>query len=303
MTTFKTTFVIPIQVLYTAEMHAPVARLADSTTRFLLYFRGLILLALIGLFGVKRASAEARMWRLICIVWITCDAIVIAIQISSWWQYHFLLLIPPIGILATLGLALIVRNLFVSYRRAIASLAVAGIVAYVAVPLPQGAIGTILRVGQQRPFESAGSLERYRIATNSEYADALDDSAVARQRAAGAAVYVFGDPLIYVDSDAAQAIAMNSWGIQLFTPALWKRTVAELCATRPEYVFVFDRFVSHLQTGDHGTTMALLSRDYARATRTKDGQWYKRTVRSYDAQLCGSTGPGQVARMVLSIAG
>ena len=286
--TFKTTFVIPIQVLLTAEMHAPVARLTDSSVRFLLYFRGLILLALIGLFAVDRTSREAKMWRSICIAWIICDAIVIAIQISSWWQYHFLLLVPPVGILATLGLAFIFRNGLAGYRRALVSLAVAGIVAYVAVPLPQGAIGTILRVGQERPFESAGALERYRIGTNSEYADALEDSAVAQRRASGATVYVFGDPLIYVDSGAAQAIAMNSWGIQLFTPALWRRTVSELCETRPAYVFVFDRFLRRLQSGDHGTTMALLSRDYARTERTKDGQWFKLADGSYDRHVCGS---------------
>jgi hypothetical protein len=79
-----------------------------------------------------------------------------------------------------------------------------------------------------------------------------------------------------VDSNAQQALAMNSWGIQLFTPALWKRAVAELCVARPKYVFVFDRFLWHLRTGDHGATMSVLSRDYAPAEQTKDGQWFVR---------------------------
>ncbi len=286
--TLRTTFVIPMQVLFTLEMHAPVARLADSSLRFLLYFRGLILLGLIGLLSIDRTCAQAQMWRLVCIAWIISDTIVIAMQISSWWQYHFLLLIPPVGILATFGLASIIRNGLAGYRRAFVSLAVAGIVAYVAVPLPQGAIGTIMRVGQERPFDSADSLERYRTNTNSEYADALEDSALARHRAAGATVYVFGDPLIYLDSNTAQAIAMNSWAIQLFTPALWRQTVSELCEVRPEYVFVFDRFVGHLQRGDHGAALSLLSRDYVPAAHTRHGEWFKLANRSYDAHVCGS---------------
>lgn len=286
--TLRTTFLIPIQVLFSIEMHAPIARLTDSSLRFLLYFRGLILLGLIGLFSVDRECAQAKIWRLVCIAWVVSDVIVIAIQISSWWQYHFLLLIPPVGILATLGLASIIRNGLASYKRAFVSLAVAGIVAYVTVPLPQGAIGTIMRVGQERPFESAGSLERYRINTNSEYADALEESTLARHRAAETTVYVFGDPLIYLDSNTAQAIAMNSWAIQLFTPALWRQTVSELCEVRPEYVFVFDRFLGHLQRGDHGAALSLLSRDYVPAAHTRHGDWFKLANPSYDAHVCGS---------------
>ena len=122
-TTLNTTFAIPIEVLYSVEMHAPVARLADSAIRFLLYFRGLILLGLIGLFSVDRTSAQATMWRLICIAWIVADAIVIAIQISSWWQYHFLLLIPPVGILATFGLAFLIRTGLASAKGALVALA------------------------------------------------------------------------------------------------------------------------------------------------------------------------------------
>lgn len=284
--TLRTTFILPIQVLFSAEMHAPVARLTDSSLRFLLYFRGLILLGLIGLFSADRMCARAKTWRLVCIAWIVSDMIVIAIQVSSWWQYHFLLLVPPVGILATLGLASIIRNGLASYRRACVFLAVAGIVAYAAVPLPQGAIGTIMLVRQERPFESAGALERYRISANSEYADALEDSALARHRDAGANVYVFGDPLIYLDSDAAQPIAMNSWAIQLFTPALWRQTVSELCKVRPEYVFVFVRFVGRLQSGDNGVVMSLLSRNYVRVERTRHGEWFKLASSSNDAHVC-----------------
>jgi len=288
-TTLKTTFVVPIEVLYSVEMHAPVARLIDSALRFLLYFRGLILLGLIGLFSVNRTATQAKMWRLVCIAWIVADTIVIAIQISSWWQYHFLLLVPPVGILATLGLAFLIRNGMASYPRAGISLAVAGVVAYVAVPLPQGAIGTILRVGQERPFASAASLQRYRSDTNSEYADAIGDSALARERAAGATVYVFGDPLIYLDSNTAQAIAMNSWAIQLFTPELWRRTLAELCETRPQLVFVFDRFSGRLEAADHGAVIRLLARDYVRTQHTKHGEWFRLRGPSYDNLVCGST--------------
>ncbi len=102
-TTLQTTFVIPVEVLLTAEMHAPAARLADSAMRFLLYFRGLIFLGLIGLVTADRTSARALAWRAIAAAWILADGVVIAIQLSSWWQYHFLLLVPPVGILASFG--------------------------------------------------------------------------------------------------------------------------------------------------------------------------------------------------------
>jgi len=280
-TTLRTTFVIPVEVLLTAEMHAPAARLADSAMRFLLYFRGLIFLGLIGLVTADRTSARALAWRAIAAAWIVADGVVIAIQLSSWWQYHFLLLVPPVGILASFGLAFLIRLGRASVPKAIAALALAGAVAYVAVPLPQGAIGTLLRVARERPFGSPAALERYRIATNGEYADAFADAAPARRFGAAATVYVFGDPLIYVDSGRLQAIAMNSWAIQLFTPGLWRRTVRELCERPPDDIFVFDRFVPRLRDGAGGAPMRLLADDFRPSARTRDGQWYSlRAVRA-----------------------
>ena len=285
-TTLRTTFVIPVQVLLTTEMHAPASRLADSAMRFLLYFRGAIALAAIGFFGVGRTSERARAWRTICGAWIAADGCVIAIQLSSWWQYHFLLLIPPVGILAAFGVAFLVRLGRASVARAAVALAVGGAVAYVAVPLPQGAIAVVERVIRERPFASAGALEAYRIATNGEYADAFADAAPARRFASTASVYVFGDPLIYVDAGTGQAIAMNSWAIQLFTPGLWKRTVRELCERLPDDIFVYDRFVPRLHDGDGGAAMLLLDRAYRRTDRTPGGRWYA-LAREPGARACG----------------
>jgi len=98
---------------------------------------------------------------------------------------------------------------------------------------------------------------------------------------------VFGDPLIYVDSGRLQAIAMNSWAIQLFTPGLWRRTVRELCERPPDDIFVFDRFVSRLRDGDGGAPMRLLADDFRPSARTRDGQWYSlRAARA--GHMCGS---------------
>jgi len=282
--TLVTTFVIPLEILATIDMHAPIARLADSATRFALYYRGLILLGLIGIVTIGRGSARAMAWRAVCLAWLAADAIVIGAQLSSWWQYHFLLFVPPLGILATFGLAFLVRNGVRSRRRAVASLALTGIVAYVAVPLPQGAIGTILEVVRARPFASVRELERYREDTSSEFADAEADARFTAQRAPSS-MYVFGDPLIYLDSKTTQAIAMNSWAIQLFTPALWRRTVAELCSARPKYVFVYARFAGRLTTSDGGAAMSLLDREYVPAAASRNGEWY--VARATGSSACG----------------
>ena len=151
-------------------------RSPESTTalRLLLYFRGIIVLAVIG--AVTMREPRMRQWRAACLAWIISGLAVILAQAQSWWQYQFVLLIPPIGILATFGAAFLGERVARRGRGAFVALATSGVVAYIAVPLPQGAIGTILRVVKERPFASAGALERYRVATCAEYAPAVVDA-------------------------------------------------------------------------------------------------------------------------------
>lgn len=270
----ETTFAVPFQIAAFAP-HAPLARLNDSALRLLLYFRGIILLALIGAVTMRNESMHP--WRAACLTWIVSGLAVILAQLQSWWQYQFVLLVPPFGILATFGAAYLGECVARGRRRGLIALAASGVVAYIAVPLPQGAIGTILRIVRERPFASAAALERYRVTTSTEYAAAVVDAALPlRVGSESGPIYVFGNPLVYVLTNREQAIAMTSWASYLDPPSIWSRLDNELSAAKPSYIFVLHGRSDEISRARSPKISAALSQDYVEAAQTMYGTWYRR---------------------------
>jgi len=269
----ETTFAVPLQIAAFAP-HAPLARLNDSALRLLLYFRGIIVLAVIG--AVTMRDRRMRSWRAACLAWIVSGLAVILAQAQSWWQYQFVLLIPPLGILATFGVAFLGERVARGRRAGLIALAASGIVAYIAVPLPQGALGTILRIARERPFVSAAALERYRVATSTEYAGAVADAAPSIAGADRRPIYVFGNPLVYVLTNRPQAIAITSWASYLDPPSIRARRDNELAAARPSAIFVLRDRSDEISSARSPLTATALSRDYVEATQTTNGTWYNR---------------------------
>jgi len=274
----ETAFAVPLQIAAFAS-HAPLARLNDSALRLLLYFRGIIVLAVIG--AVTMRDQRMRPWRAACLAWIISGLAIILVQTQSWWQYQFLLLVPPIGILATFGAAFLGERVARGRRARLVALAACGVVAYIAAPLPQGVIGTMMRVARQRPFVSSAALERYRVATSTEYAGAVADARIPLGFASGSgAIYVFGNPLVYVLANRPQAIAMTSWTSYRDPPSIWARLDNELSAARPRYIFVLHDHSGEISSARSPKIAATLAHDYVEAAQTTDGTWYRRRAHS-----------------------
>lgn len=270
VTTF---FVLPV-TLNASAAHAPLSRLADSTLRFLLYFRGIIFLAVVGTVLVH--DARTRPWRVASFVWLAAGAVAILLQDQSWWQYQFLLLLPPLGILATFGIAAVAGRVWTTGPRGVAWLALCGLAAYIAVPLPQAAVDAAQRIARERPFRSSRALMRYRSASSLEYAMAARDAAFLSHAGAGSReIYVFGNPLIYVLGRRGQAIALNGWALQLYTPHLWRRLDTQLRSVAPCYVFVLKEFAKGLIPKRSPPTAALIAAYYVPAQNTTDGTWFR----------------------------
>jgi hypothetical protein len=270
----QTFFALPLTLATTAE-RAPLARLTDSAMRFLLYYRGIIFLALVGLALVR--DERSRMWRRIALVWLVVAAPTILVQEQSWWQYHFALFIPPVGIYATFGLAALAHRVRSSGYAGFAWLGLCGVASYIAVPLPQAGIAAAMAIAAQKPYASAKALDEYRIAESAEYAQARTDANVLSgwQGRDSDGVYVFGNPLIYVLSDRLQAVGINGWALQLYTPGLWSALDRELRTHLPARVFVGNEERA-LISARSTPTEALLAANYVPATATPDGTWLRR---------------------------
>jgi hypothetical protein len=271
---FETFFVLPSHIVATG--HAPLSRLALSAAWFLRRFAPLVLLALAG--AVLERTPRSRGWRRVCYTWLAVAMLAIALQAQSWWEYQFIILLPPLGILATLGLDALIQEARSSAvgRKGGAAVALA-VAALLAFPLAHAAEATVRRVARDRPFASAAALSRYRIAESGEYADAARDAAFLAPGPGRPPVFVCGDPLIYVLARRAQAVAVNGWALELYPPDWWAVLNAQLERARPADVFVANQYAGLIRTRSPAFERLLVTR-YARAARFPDGAWYRLTT-------------------------
>jgi len=270
---FDTFFVLPAQVV--AGGHAPLSRLGMSAVWFLRRFAPLAILAIAGI--VLERTPDGAAWRRICYVWLAVGSVSIALQTQSWWEYQFVILLPPLGILATLGLDTLLtqaRSLNPGLRAGAAiALAVSALLAF---PLAHAAEATVNRVVRDRPFASAVALDRHRTADSGEYGAAARDAAFLAREPGRAAIFVAGDPLIYLLAGRAQAVAINGWALELYPSDRWAVLTQELRRARPADVFVADSYADVIRARSPALE-GMLAVDYTRAARFPDGTWYRLT--------------------------
>jgi hypothetical protein len=276
--TLSATFVsLPAAVV--AGGHAPSTRLWLAALWFARRFAPVLFLGAIGL--LTTPSAGGLVWRRIAVAWFVTGGLALIVQTQSWWEYQFLLLLPPAGILATLGadasLARLRGPAGAARTAAGAALAAALLLCF---GLGHSTLAATARVLRDRPFTSAAALERHREIDSGEYTAAAHAAAsLSRGGNDRQAIYVCGDPLIYLLAKREQAVAINGWALELYPPDWWAKLDAQLQRTLPADVFV---------AGDDTALIAarspllarMLDTEYERAVRLPDGTWYRlRTLR------------------------
>ncbi len=271
---FRTSIMLPLEINATVPQ-APWARFVDGIMRYVLYFRGLIALAVFGIF--LRSDGRTKSWRIIGSVWWIAALLTIVLQRQSWWQYQFLLLVPPTGMLATFGVSELSHRVFAKGRFRIAWLGLCGVVSYVAVPLPQQALDLFHRVIELKPYSSEYALSRYRSSISPEFLQARRDATALHASVSDGKIYVLGNPLIYLESHTLQAVAVNGWAPHLYTPDIWEKWRFELRMTIPKHVFVLNEFAYALPAWSPSGA-AFMRCAYVNDTKTADGEWLKPRV-------------------------
>jgi hypothetical protein len=108
-----TTFVYPWQAVAVPGATQSLLHLARSVWWFGWSFLPVCLLALLGLWRVLRHGRTQ--FDNLALVWLVLGSVVILMQRSSWWTWHFLLLIVPLGLFGGRGVDWI-REQWVSLR-------------------------------------------------------------------------------------------------------------------------------------------------------------------------------------------
>ena len=217
------------------------------------------------------------------ITWLFTASVVFLIQRLSYWPYHFLIFIVPLGCLAAFGirsmLDLMPRADVTRDRRRIFA-AAAVLLAFVP-SLREWTTGAI-SIAEDGFALSPDQFERHleRTGPGGVYRKIRAEVAFLKQPGAlPGRIWVVGNPLYYWLSGRQQAIPRNGGSfIEYASEAEWRGISADLAAARPPYIYIHDEYGMFLpaQGAKASSFLMLLDQNYAPLGHSSHGAWFVR---------------------------
>jgi hypothetical protein len=218
--------------------------------------------------------------------WLIAGLMLVMMQVISWWEYHFLLLFVPAGMLAARGLQATSQALRFSLepaafrlRQMMAAMALLLLFAPQLIPAAQ----LVARVWSSRPLPlSRKGIAVYHARHYPEYASIRSRTSFLREPGSHPGpIYVFDLPVYYLYAGRRPAIP---WVANWFHPTdrPWKRLLADLNDARPPYVRVapaaLEGIAGHRPSlrDDVAGVVPFIESRYRVLSRDEDGTWYIR---------------------------
>lgn len=228
----RTWFVLPPRIVRSVP-HESVSILFGGIRWFVHRFYGMGLLAVVGVSFAIRRKPDTMLLGLVA--WIVMGTAIILIQVTSWFQYQWLLIAAPLGVLATLGFRDLCHMALGSQNASAARIAAVLGISIAAIEPSSLAIHDARNLTANRFAIDAVSRERYRDSVSPVYAALSVD---ARFVEPIGTLYVLGDPTFYVLTNRLQPVVLNGSSVRLFLPEQWNELERELRAARPKYLYV-----------------------------------------------------------------
>jgi hypothetical protein len=244
------------------ELAAASRRVQGSTLWFARKF------AVVGELAAVAAVGFITKWRrgpmvIASLVWVVAGFITIILQ-NWWWQYHYLVILTPLAILAGVGVDLLIERAPRWLQLAFLGLAL------VTLAWSNGAAfaADVTRMAQHG-FDPVVWGESY-----TPWAKAKPEADFLEERLQDeGSVYVFGDPLILHLTGNPYAISIHSWGAEVWTHDLWAEAYSQLVETIPDMIYVSTFYVPYISEHSPEIEQMLLER-YVNQRSTAEGTWY-----------------------------
>jgi hypothetical protein len=229
------TFLFPTEVIRQGNGLAPANRLVAGLVWYVAALLPWIVFAAVVVPATLRGR-EPLLTKLMA-AWLVLGVAVILLQRFSWWQYHFLLLFVPTGVLGVRGIDKLVSE----WRPAAGAWQTMAVTVLLAVPalglVANDAAAQLMQV-KARLRGDRLSLEDYRRLVSRDYDRAAATSEIIRSRGDQRPIYVFGNPLILVLSGRRQSLPVNGWGWEYNLPQQWRALPGDLARSAPAWVYV-----------------------------------------------------------------
>ena len=223
------------------------------------------LLALLLIYGAIRQRDPLK---LALLAWTLVGALVVANQL--WWEYNWLILTVPLGLLGVLGMDQLLTYWQESERRTLLLLFTCLLLLAFIPPLGLAAsqLGDAARWGFGITSSGREGLQSERYGA---FADALK---LLGQPPPPGSMYVLGDPTILYLARKPQPVSINGWSPDLFVPANCRDLRAQLADKRPDYLYIDDDSL-RLVRDRCPREPDLQPSGYSPWARGPEGTWYR----------------------------
>ncbi len=235
---------------------------------FLKSFYPLILIAIIAVDTSLRKSKNIL--TLLLVVWCIFGLSVIALQYKALWEYHFLLLFVPIGILATKGL-----DILWSYLKELSSpIPTILLIFLLFLPLSSTLIKRSVTLVNNNFALTEDTRLQYQTVFRKKYSSLHSEANLISQPGSLAGeIYVAGDPSIYYFSGRTQATILRGWALEYFLPEQWSTLIEQLDSSKPPYIFI-DYVPLAIIKKNSPKMLEFVEQKYQILRQSNNGIWY-----------------------------
>jgi hypothetical protein len=279
---YWTFFEYPAQLMRNPPYTNPVI---NGLTWLVSHFAPVMALGFIGAY-ISLTNPKDRLLTVNLVLWLVLGLGVILLQRFSRWEYHYLLLFVPLGVLSVKALDILWEQMKAlgppinSWRGR-----TAGFLALVLLfsPVLNSLAVKSLDLARHGFGLTKEKRLQYQRSSSSAYLAALAEVGfLLEPESLPGDIYVIGDPIYYLLSGRNQAIALNGWGPELWLPSQSMRLTGQLSQACPPYIFnAMGNLIPERSPG----TARFIDENYRPFRTSNQGVWYM--VKSNGEHPCG----------------
>lgn len=263
---YQTFFLYPPRIA--ANFGFNKSRLIWGLKWFLQSFSPLLLMGVLTIDVSMRKGKN--LLTLLLFLWCVSGLGVIFLQRWSMWEYHYLLLFVPVGILATKGLDILWQPFKeLSYRITIILTLLLLLSPFIYTLTKKSAV-----LVQNNFALTEDTRLKYQTVLRPIYSSLRSEADIISQPTSlPGKIYVAGDPSIYYLSGRTQAISLNGWSLEYFLPEQWPELLEQLDSSKPPYIYIDSTYQAIIKK-TFPKMLEFLSQRYRILQQNNKGIWY-----------------------------
>lgn len=257
---FDIFFKIPTEVIGIGDQVRP-ERLWESIKW---YARAMLVFLILGVIGLFLMTKKESHFFSMMIAWGVIGFIVIVMQKTSWWSYHFQLLYVPTALFAVLGLDYLLHHLltYVDLNNSPQRFPIIFIIL------------AFVTYKQFNTLQMSMYSKNYSRLLGYDYAknDALSILRILKEQDT---IYVCGNPRKYLIASRLPELSTNGWILEYYLDYQWDNFYQEFKNKSPTYLFI-DKEYEKLIPTKQPSLWNLISTMYEQLSFEENGIWYKK---------------------------